>query len=46
MNDRKENIERISAILDGLTDNQIIFIMTFMEQIFCNEDDVQKVVVY
>lgn len=46
MNDRKENIERISAMLDGLTDNQIIFIMTFMEQIFCNEDDVQKVVVY
>lgn len=46
MNDRKENLERISAMLDGLTDNQIIFIMTFMEQIFCNEDDVQKVVVY
>lgn len=43
---RTENIERITAMLDGLTDNQIIFIMTFMEQIFCNEDDVQKVVVY
>ncbi len=46
MNDRKVNIERITAMLDDLTDNQIIFIMTFMEQIFCNEDDVQKVVVY
>lgn len=43
---RTENIERITAMLDDLTDNQIIFIMTFMEQIFCNEDDVQKVVVY
>lgn len=46
MNDRKVNIERITAMLDDLTDNQIIFIMTLMGQIFCNEDDVQKVVVY
>ena len=45
-NERTANIERINNIMDGLTDNQIIFIMTFMEQIFCNEDDVQKVVVY
>lgn len=43
---RTENIERITAMLNDLTDNQIIYIMTFMEQIFCNEDDVQKVVVY
>ena len=46
MNDRKANLERITAILDDLTDNQIIFIMTFMEQIFLDENDVQKVVVY
>ena len=46
MNARKENLDRIATILEGMTDNQIIFIMTFMEQIFCNEDDVQKVVVY
>ena len=37
MNDRKVNIERITAMLDDLTDNQIIFIMTFMEQIFGQE---------
>ena len=46
MNDRKANLERITAMLDDLTDNQIIFIMTFMEQIFLDENDVQKVVVY
>jgi hypothetical protein len=31
---RTENIERITAMLNNLTDNQIIFIMTFMEKIF------------
>ncbi len=34
---RTENIEQITAMLDDLTDNQIIFIMTFMEQIFGQE---------
>lgn len=37
MDTRKANIERITAMLDDLTDNQIIFIMTFMEQIFGQE---------
>lgn len=34
MDARKANMERITAMLDALTDNQIIFIMTFMEKIF------------
>ena len=34
MDARKANVERITAMLDALTDNQIIFIMTFMEKIF------------
>lgn len=37
MDARKANMERITAMLDDLTDNQIIFIMTFMEQIFGQE---------
>ena len=31
---RTENIERITTMLNDLTDNQIIYIMTFMENIF------------
>lgn len=40
---RKSNILRVTAMLHRLTDNEIIFIMTFMEKLFGTDEALHMV---
>lgn len=46
MNERKANLERITAILYNLPDSKVEYVRCLLEEIFAEEEDALKIVLY